>query len=147
MRRRREAIEARNGFCPSANLFADFSRKVRFWSKEVTGLKTKKKRTQAACKPLCLVIFCALVFSQLGFVTQAAAGETGKGGFFLVSVGVGDPDLITVRAIDTIAKSDVIICRKETWEELAIYLKGKTFLDISKAGWRTYGKDCSEMED
>jgi precorrin-4/cobalt-precorrin-4 C11-methyltransferase len=140
-------IEERISFCPSANLLADFSRKVRSWSKEVIGLKREKKRTQAVCKPLYLAIFCALVFFQLGFVTQAAAGETGKGGFFLVSVGVGDPDLITVRAIDTIAKSDIVICRKETWEELATYLKGKEFLDISRAGWRTYGKDCSEMED
>jgi len=113
----------------------------------VTVLKTDKKSKPAGRNPLHLAIFCAFVFFQLGFFTHDAAGENGKGGFFLVSVGVGDPDLITVRAIDTIARSDVILCTRETWQQFGAYVKEKEFLDISLAGWRTYGKDCSQMED
>ncbi len=110
-------------------------------------MKTDKKSKPAGRDPLYLAIFCALVFFQVGFFTHNAAGETGKGGFFLVSVGVGDPDLVTLRALNTMATSNVIVCQKETWDQFATYLKDKEFLDISLAGWRTYGKDCSQMED
>lgn len=52
-----------------------------------------------------------------------------------------------MRAVNTIKKSDVIVCRDKTKEKLAEYLDGKEFLDISLSGWRTYGKDCSRIED
>jgi precorrin-4 methylase len=63
-----------------------------------------------------------------------------------VSVGVGDADLITVRAINTIKKSDVIVCREKAREELAEYLKGKEFLDSSMI-WRHSKKDRSKLTD
>ncbi len=115
--------------------------------KEVTVSTTVKEKKRVEWKTVFFAAFFALVLFPIGFVSHGAAMATGKGEFYLVSVGVGDPDLITVRAIDTIAKSDVIICRKETWEELGTYLKGKEFIDISRAGWRTYQKNCSEMGD
>ncbi|MGD9823590.1 SAM-dependent methyltransferase [Desulfobacter sp.] len=55
----------------------------------------------------------------------AAGQETG---FYLVSIGCGDPDNITVRAIKTIEKSQVIFCDdtiKTMWPDL---LKGKECL-------------------
>ena len=67
--------------------------------------------------------------------------------FYLVSLGVGDPDLITLRAINTIKASDVIVCRGRDKEGLSEHLKGKTILDPSKAGWRRYRKDCASIKD
>jgi precorrin-4/cobalt-precorrin-4 C11-methyltransferase len=88
----------------------------------------------------------SLFFLQADVVSHAS-GEKGKPALYLVSVGVGDPDLITVRAINTIKKSDVIVCREKTKKRFAEYLKEKEFLDISLSGWRTYGRDCSRIED
>ena len=97
-------------------------------------------------RTLVFTTFFALIFFQMCGVSHAL-NEKGKSALYLVSMGVGDADLITVRAINTIKKSDVIVCRKETNERFAEYLKGKKFLDISLSGWRTYGRDCSKIED
>ncbi|BBO82316.1 cobalt-precorrin-4 C(11)-methyltransferase [Desulfosarcina ovata subsp. sediminis] len=86
-----------------------------------------------------------LVFS---FMTPTAlAYQQTENHFYLVSLGVGDPDLITLRAINTIRASDVIVCRDRTKDELVEYLKGKTILDPSMAGWRRYRKDCASIKD
>jgi len=92
------------------------------------------------------MICLGLFFLQAGAASHAFA-EKGKSALYLVSMGVGDADLITVRAINTIKKSDVIVCREKTKERFAEYLKGKEFLDISLSGWRTYGRDCSGIKD
>ncbi len=95
--------------------------------------------------------WAVVVFLSMAFVLAAGPAtlmaQTQGGQFYLVSIGVGDADLITLRAIDTIKASDVIVCRKQTREEFGEYLKGKTFLDESQAGWRTYRKDCAAIED
>lgn len=107
---------------------------------------TPKKDTQVLLKALAITVFFAVFFLQFGTVSYAS-GEKGKCSLYLVSIGVGDADLITLRAIDTIKKSDVIICHKRTKEELAEYLKGKELLDGSLSGWRTYGIDRSRIKD
>jgi precorrin-4/cobalt-precorrin-4 C11-methyltransferase len=108
--------------------------------------KTYRKEGQTCLRILAIMIFLGLFFLQAGPVGHAS-GEKEKSALYLVSVGVGDADLITVRAINTIKKSDVIVCHKETKERFLEYLKEKEFLDISLSGWRTYGRDCSTIED
>ncbi len=108
--------------------------------------KTYRKETQTRLRVLVIMICLGLFFLQADVVSHAS-GEKGEPALYLVSVGVGDADLITVRAINTIKKSDVIVCREKTKERFAEYLKGKEFLDISLSGWRTYGRDCSRIED
>jgi precorrin-4/cobalt-precorrin-4 C11-methyltransferase len=97
-------------------------------------------------KTMVVTTFFALIFFQMCSVSHSLISEKGKPALYLVSVGVGDPDLITVRAINTIKKSDVIVCREKTKKRFAEYLKEKEFLDISLSGWRTYGRDCSRIE-
>ena len=109
--------------------------------------ETVKEKKRLQWKTVFLASFFTLVLFPIAFISQDAVLATAKGRLYLVSVGVGDSDLITLRAIETIAKSDVIICREETQEQFAAYLEGKELVDISKAGWRTYGKDCPPMED
>ena len=108
--------------------------------------KTYRKETQTRLRVLVIMICLGLFFLQADVVSHAS-GEKGEPALYLVSVGVGDADLITVRAINTIKKSDVIVCREKTRERFAEYLKEKEFLDISLSGWRTYGRDCSRIED
>ena len=109
--------------------------------------RTIEQKKREEWRPLVMALVFAVLLFLGASVPQGAAMATGRGALCLVSVGVGDPDLITLRAVDTIAKSDVIICREKTQELFASYLKGKEILDISRAGWRTYGKDCSAMRD
>ncbi|MEZ4526442.1 MAG: SAM-dependent methyltransferase [Desulfobacterales bacterium] len=75
------------------------------------------------------------------------AEQQSESRFWLVSMGVGDADLITLRAVNTIKASDVIVCRDRTKEELAEYLKGKEILDESLSDWRNYKKECASTED
>ncbi|MBN2705921.1 MAG: tetrapyrrole methylase [Deltaproteobacteria bacterium] len=55
--------------------------------------------------------------------------------------------MITVRAIETIRQSDIIICRPETRQEFSQYMQGKTFWNGAFREWRTYRKDCASIED
>lgn len=93
-----------------------------------------------------LILFGLVV--ALGFMPRSTlAHQQADNHFFLVSLGVGDPDLITLRAINTIKASDVIVCRSRTKDTFAAYLEGKTILDPSKVRWRRYRKDCASIDD
>lgn len=92
-------------------------------------------------------VLLSMVIAQAAAPRIASAHQPVESRFFLVSLGVGDPDLITLRAIDTIKASDVIVCRDQNQAELGEYLKGKTILDQSMAGWRSYRKDCASIKD
>jgi len=110
-------------------------------------MKTYKREIQVRTKVQVTVIFLfTLFFLQIGSAINAYS-ETENSRFYLVSVGVGDADLITVRAINTIKKSDVIVCSKKAKEKFGEYLKEKEFLDSSMGSWRYYGKDCSKIKD
>ncbi|WDN88688.1 hypothetical protein BuS5_01656 [Desulfosarcina sp. BuS5] len=102
-------------------------------------LNTYKKEIHVRTGLPAIIIFLLMMFFvfQLGIVSDAY-GAKGKSVFHLVSVGVGDIDLITVRAIDTIKNSDVIVCREKTKEKFARYLKRKEFIDSSRG--RHYSK-------
>ncbi len=97
------------------------------------------------------ILFWVVLFTAA--IVLSAAPQTvlpyqqAENNFYLVSLGVGDPDLITLRAINTIKASDIIVCRDQHKEEFAEYLTGKTILDQSMAGWRGYRKDCTSIED
>src|SRR6056297_3444889 len=105
-------------------------------------------------KPYALLLKIGLICLISLFLLQAQKadcraekGKKGPGQFFLVSVGVGDPDLITVRAIETIKASDVIICRPETRECFSRYLEDKTFWKGAFHEWRTHGLECADIKD
>jgi precorrin-4 methylase len=94
-----------------------------------------------------LVVFLSMMFAVAAAPRSAMAQQPNGNQFYLVSLGVGDADLITLRAINTIKASDVIVCRGRTREEFAEYLQGKVILDEALAGWRTYRKDCTAITD
>lgn len=96
--------------------------------------------------PVFTAVFLALLTFNFAARTLAV-DKSAEDGLYLVSTGVGDIDLITLRAVDTLAKSQVVVCRPETAERFAQYLAGKEILDDSLSGWRTYGKRCADIED
>jgi precorrin-4 methylase len=109
-------------------------------------LNTCKKEIRIHTNLLAIMIFFLMSFFLQFGTANNAYGKKGESVFYLISVGVGDADLITVRAIDTIKRSDVIVCREKMKEKFAEYLKGKKFLDSSR-GWRYSKKDRSKLTD
>ncbi len=72
---------------------------------------------------LTLLIFC---FSFLLYIPADTNAETCEPGcFYMVSIGVGDRDNITVRALETIKNSDIIFCNDEMKEPFKDALAGK----------------------
>ncbi|MGM0788020.1 MAG: SAM-dependent methyltransferase [Thermodesulfobacteriota bacterium] len=96
---------------------------------------------------LCMFFLSAVLVSCI-FQQSPLAGEKKSGGQFrLVSLGVGDPDLITVRAIERIRESDIIICRQSVEKDFQEYLEEKTVWEGAFDHWRTWDRDCGEIAD
>lgn len=73
------------------------------------------------------------ILATLVFVITARAHATDRvspatantGTYHLVGVGPGDPDLMTIRAVETIRRADVIFCNPRHAENLKTVLDGK----------------------
>lgn len=73
---------------------------------------------------LCLAVILSLTTQNL--VSQEPKGSAPKAAYYLVGLGPGDPDLITVRALNTIAKADVIFCNPRHAQNFKVQLSDKT---------------------
>jgi len=65
-------------------------------------------------------------------------------GLYLVSMGSGDADNLTLRAVNTIKGSDIIFCRKEMPEQFPDLLEGKEIHDPGFGLFAIYGKSPEE---
>jgi precorrin-4/cobalt-precorrin-4 C11-methyltransferase len=97
------------------------------------------------CRRLCnlgsvLAVLLVGWYTALPFVAADPPGQ-----YYLVGIGPGDPDLMTLRAVKVIEKCDVIFCSKSIQTKLADYLKGKT---VYTDYWRLfpyYGRKPDEF--
>ena len=100
------------------------------------------------------VIYCLAMMTFLaGYVGNGYSGQLEresdktKPQFYLVGIGPGDADLITLRGLKAIEDADLIFCSESSQEKFSAYLTGKELIDGSTYGTsRYYGKDCSKLE-
>ena len=71
-----------------------------------------------------LVVLVALASMSL-LSGKLALAETPTRQFYLVGVGAGDPDLITLRAVKVIGQAQVVFCTDGIEQKYASYLLGK----------------------
>ncbi len=90
--------------------------------------------TRMKLQALCAVVMFLCV-SLAGSHAVACSGKTAKGRLYLVSVGTGDADNITVKAMNTIKKSAVIICGEGMRKVFPDLLEGK---EIHGTGLRVH---------
>jgi len=90
-------------------------------------------------------LFLLCIFLD-GFVQNAGAKKRPGTRLYLVSVGNGDPDNITLRAINTIKDSDIVFCGKRLRDKFPILLQGKEIHDPGFGLFAIYGKKPEEAK-
>jgi len=98
-------------------------------------------------KRACIASVAALLFILMyGVVEKAGAHKDTKTQLYLVSVGNGDTDNITLRAINTIKDSDIIFCNTRIRDKFPILLHGKEIHDPGFGLFAIYGKKPEEAK-
>jgi precorrin-4 methylase len=80
------------------------------------------------------------------FIQDAGAANRNRTQFYLVSTGSGDPDNITLRAVNTIKDSDIIFCSKRIRDKFPVLLQGKEIHDPGFGLFAVYGKKPEEAK-
>ncbi|MBL0731904.1 MAG: hypothetical protein JJW03_03525, partial [Desulfosarcina sp.] len=94
----------------------------------------------------CFSRLIILLVLSIFFISDAGAANRNRTHFYLVSTGNGDPDNITLRAVNTIKDSDIIFCNKRTRDKFPILLQGKEIHDPGFGLFAIYGKKSEEAK-
>ncbi len=91
-------------------------------------------------------IFIFFVLTLLVSGQYASSKEISKGRLYLVGVGCGDPDNITLRALNIIKDSDIIFCDKRIRDKFALLFHEKEIHDPGFGIFGIYGKTPEEAK-
>ncbi|MBK1701649.1 SAM-dependent methyltransferase [Thiococcus pfennigii] len=89
-----------------------------------------------------LTILCALLAAPLAW----ADDDRKRGQLYLVSLGIGDPDNITVRAQKTIAGADIVLGMERLREQYGELLRGKDLHEAGHGLFRPLGRRARDGE-
>ena len=94
------------------------------------------------------VVWAVLLIGCSDLAMPAAPTDTApsKARLYLVGVGPGDADLITLRAIEAIRQAQVVFCTDGIEKKFASYVQGK---EVVTGYWRLfeyYGKDPAQLQ-
>ncbi|TVS11463.1 MAG: tetrapyrrole methylase [Planctomycetaceae bacterium] len=87
-----------------------------------------------------------VILVLIAAVAQPAVATQPPTQLYLVGVGPGDPDLITLRAIETIKRADVIFCMESLKDRFSELMQDK---QVIHGYWRLfpfYGQDLEDLE-
>jgi len=87
-----------------------------------------------------------LLMAMAGFIKSAEAQRQPKTQLYLVGMGTGDPDNITLRAVNVIKDSNIIFCDNRMRDRFPILLQGKEIHDPGFGIFAIYGKDPEEAK-
>ena len=96
--------------------------------------------------PFLLVFFVTLLLVLVQVTGNVVAADKATTQLYLVGVGPGDADLITLRAVNVIKNAEVVFCSDGIRERFGPYLHGK---EVIGGYWRLfpyYGKDPSKLD-
>ena len=96
---------------------------------------------------LFLMVALALLCMAPLAVQPANAEPPEQTRLFLVSVGNGDPDNITLRAVNTIKASDIVFCKKRMTARFPALLSGKEIHDPGFGIFAVLGKTEAEFKN
>lgn len=95
-------------------------------------------------KRLLVFMFFAVLALPLFSSSDALARDEVATRLYLVSVGVGDPDNITLRAVNVIRDADIVFCDKRMRDRFPVLLHDKEIHDIGFGIFGIYGKPAAE---
>lgn len=90
------------------------------------------------------IVYVGHSLAEAQFKSEQTLQPAGKGKFYLVGMGPGDPDLATLKALKVIEKADLIFAGKKIRDKFKDVLAGKEVLDGYHRLFPFYGKKCSE---
>ena len=61
-------------------------------------------------------------------------------------MGPGDPDLISIRAVNVIKAADVVVCFERSVKKYSEFIDGKKTIGAPHGFWHNYGKKLSELK-
>jgi len=92
------------------------------------------------------IVYVGQTLGRAAFDPDAPSKPAGKGKYYLVGVGPGDPDLITLRGKKVIESADLIFAHRRLKDKFKDILAGKEVLTGYHRLFPFYGKPCSEVK-
>ncbi len=96
-------------------------------------------------KGIRFILMALLLATAAGWMVPAAYAAA-PGRLYLCSVGNGDPDNITLKAVNTIKNSDIIFCHHRVRDKFPVLLHDKEIHDPGFGIFAVYGKTKKEFQ-
>ncbi len=92
------------------------------------------------------IVYVGKALGWAAFKPASASKQSGKGKFYLVGVGPGDPDLITLRGLAVIKSADLVFAHQRLKEKFKDALSGKKVVTGYHRLFPFYGKPCAKVQ-